>query len=395
MGKILSVNGVDLSRATREEAAVALKNAGNVVHLTLFYRPEEYEKFEAKIHSLKNQIMSNSTLRMAEKRSLFVRALFDYDPSREDDVPSRGLAFSFGDILYVTNASDEEWWQAKRFDHAGNETDTGIIPSKARWEKKLRSRDRNVSFKNNHQRSNSKKRLPFLKGGKDDDGSEGDTNSLADRETEDISSGPIVSYELVQEIEIDYTRPVVILGPLKDRVNDELISEYPERFGSCVPHTTRPRRQFEVNGRDYHFVESREQMESDIQNHKFIEAGQYNGNLYGTSVASVKEVAERGKHCILDVSGNAIKRLQAARLYPIAIFLKPSDPTFIMSINDRMTEEQAEKAFNRAMRLEHDFINYFTAIIKGDTFDDVYDKVKTVIKTHSKNTIWVPANEMF
>ena len=103
-------------------------------------------------------------LRMSEKRSLFVRSLFDYDPSRDEDVPSRGLAFSFGDILYVTNASDEEWWQAKRFDHAGNETDVGIIPSKARWEKKLRSRDRNVSFKNNHQRSNSKKRLPFLKG---------------------------------------------------------------------------------------------------------------------------------------------------------------------------------------------------------------------------------------
>ena len=199
----------------------------------------------------------------------------------------------------------------------------------------------------------------------------------------------------MQEIEIDYTRPVVILGPLKDRVNDELISEYPERFGSCVPHTTRPRRQFEVNGRDYHFVESREQMESDIQNHKFIEAGQYNGNLYGTSVASVKEVAERSKHCILDVSGNAIKRLQAARLYPIAIFLKPKDPMFIMNMNDRMTDDQADKAYHRAMRLEHDFINYFTAIINGNSFDEIYDKVKTVIKTHSKNTIWVPANEMF
>ena len=196
-------------------------------------------------------------------------------------------------------------------------------------------------------------------------------------------------------MKINYTRPVVILGPLKDRVNDKLISEYPDRFGSCVPYTTRPRRQFEVNGRDYHFVESREAMEADIQNHKFIEAGQYNGNLYGTSVASVKEVAEKGKHCILDVSGNAIKRLQSARLYPIAIFLKPSDSGFIMSINDRMTEEQADKAFNRAARLEHDFINYFTSIIKGDSFDEVYDKVKTVIKTHSKNTIWVPANEMF
>ena len=34
-------------------------------------------------------------------------------------------------------------------------------------------------------------------------------------------------------------------------------------------------------------------MEADIQNHMFIEAGEYNGNLYGTSVASVKDVAEK------------------------------------------------------------------------------------------------------
>ena len=63
-------------------------------------------------------------------------------------------------------------------------------------------------------------------------------------------------------------------------------------------------------------------MERDIQNHLFIEAGQFHGNLYGTSVQSVREVAEKGKHCILDVSGNAIKRLKMAQLYPIAIFIK-------------------------------------------------------------------------
>lgn len=34
-------------------------------------------------------------------------------------------------------------------------------------------------------------------------------------------------------------------------------------------------------------------MERDIQNHLFIEAGQYNDNLYGTSVVSVREVAEK------------------------------------------------------------------------------------------------------
>ena len=54
--KIVSVNGIDLSRATHEDAAIALKNAGNTVALRLFYSPEDYERFEAKIHSIKNQV---------------------------------------------------------------------------------------------------------------------------------------------------------------------------------------------------------------------------------------------------------------------------------------------------------------------------------------------------
>lgn len=32
-----------------------------------------------------------------------------------------------------------------------------------------------------------------------------------------------------------YARPVIILGPMKDRINDDLISEFPDKFGSCVP----------------------------------------------------------------------------------------------------------------------------------------------------------------
>lgn len=60
-----------------------------------------------------------------------------------------------------------------------------------------------------------------------------------------------------------------------------------------VTDTTREKRDYETEGRDYHFVHSREEMERDIQNHLFIEAGQYNNNLYGTSVASVREVAEQ------------------------------------------------------------------------------------------------------
>lgn len=49
----------------------------------------------------------------------------------------------------------------------------------------------------------------------------------------------VLSYEAVQRLSINYTRPVIILGPLKDRINDDLISEYPDKFGSCVPRKWR------------------------------------------------------------------------------------------------------------------------------------------------------------
>ncbi|MGH0174211.1 UNVERIFIED_CONTAM: hypothetical protein FKN15_012667, partial [Acipenser sinensis] len=175
---------------------------------------------------------------------------------------------------------------------------------------------------------------------------------------------------------VNYTRPVIILGPMKDRINDDLISEFPDKFGSCVPHTTRPKRDYEVDGRDYHFVISREQMEKDIQEHKFIEAGQYNDNLYGTSVQSVKYVAERGKHCILDVSGNAIKRLQVAQLYPIAIFIKPRSAESLMEMNKRLTEEQAKKTYDRAIKLEQEFGEFFTGKLFLHAYELVYHRWK-------------------
>lgn len=45
----------------------------------------------------------------------------------------------------------------------------------------------------------------------------------------------MLSYEPVRQVTVQYARPVIILGPLKDRINDDLISEFPDKFGSCVP----------------------------------------------------------------------------------------------------------------------------------------------------------------
>uniref|UniRef100_A0A8D2P6H0 Disks large homolog 1 n=1 Tax=Zosterops lateralis melanops TaxID=1220523 RepID=A0A8D2P6H0_ZOSLA len=411
--RIISVNGVDLKAATHEQAAAALKNAGQAVTIVAQYRPEEYSRFEAKIHDLREQMMNSSissgsgSLRTSQKRSLYVRALFDYDKTKDSGLPSQGLNFKFGDILHVINASDDEWWQARQVTPDGESDEIGVIPSKRRVEKKERARlktvkfnsktrgDKGQSFNDKRKKNLFSRKFPFYK---NKDQSEQETSDI-DRKYvafDGERSGQeeyVLSYEPVNQQEVSYTRPVIVLGPMKDRINDDLISEFPDKFGSCVPHTTRPKRDYEVDGRDYHFVTSREQMEKDIQDHKFIEAGQYNNHLYGTSVQSVREVAEKGKHCILDVSGNAIKRLQIAQLYPISIFIKPKTVENIMEMNKRLTEEQAKKTFERATKLEQEFTEHFTAIVQGDTLEEIYNQVKQIIEEQSGPYIWVPAKE--
>ncbi|XP_043558434.1 discs large homolog 1-like protein isoform X26 [Chiloscyllium plagiosum] len=408
--RIISVNGIDLRSATHEQAAAALKNAGQAVTIVAQYRPEEYSRFEAKIHDLREQMMNSSissgsgSLRTSQKRSLYVRALFDYDKTKDSGLPSQGLNFSFGDILHVINASDDEWWQARQVTPDGESEEIGVIPSKRRVEKKERARLKTVKF---NSKSRDKGEIPGL--GDDVMGTKGlkhVTSNASDSEssyqimitdeygeTRGGQEDYVLSYEPVGQQEVRYSRPVIILGPMKDRINDDLISEFPDKFGSCVPHTTRPKRDYEVDGRDYHFVTSREQMEKDIQDHKFIEAGQYNNHLYGTSVQSVREVAEKGKHCILDVSGNAIKRLQIAQLHPIAIFVKPKSIENIMEMNKRLTEDQARKTFERAIKLELEFTEHFTSIVQGDLLEEIYNQVKQIIEDQSGPYIWVPSKE--
>lgn len=429
--RVLSVNSTDLRGATHEQAAAALKGAGQTVTLVVAFKPEEYSRFESKIHDFREQLMlgntSTGTLRTSHKKHLYVRALFDYDPSKDSGLPSRGLAFRFGDILHVVNASDDEWWQARKVLPDGEEDPNfGIIPSKKRVERRERARLKSVKFtgrpsvggydsrsatidrrKKNFSFS---RRFPFMKSRESlEDISDVDRSPTKEKSLSAISGASstgnvhsvesdqnslndnILSYEVVVKREVNYARPVIVLGPFKDQINEDLISEFPDRFGSCVPHTTRPRKEGEVDGREYHFVKSREKMEQDIKNHLFIEAGQYNDNLYGTSVAAVRKVADANIHCILDISGNAIKRLQAADLIPIAVFIKPKSVESLMEMNKRMTETEAIKLFERSQKQEAEFAEYFTAIVQGDTPEEIYAKVKLVIHDHSGPYVWVPS----
>uniref|UniRef100_A0AAY4EAX8 Disks large homolog 1 n=1 Tax=Denticeps clupeoides TaxID=299321 RepID=A0AAY4EAX8_9TELE len=396
--RLMSVNGVDLCSATHEQAATVLKNAGQAVTIVAHYSPEDYSHFEAKIHNLREQMMNSSistgSLRTNQKRSLHVRALFDYDRTKDSGLPSQGLNFRFGDILHVLNASDDEWWQAKQVTPEGETQEIGVIPSKKRVEKKERMRLKSVKFNSTPHDTGVSDMFPDMTGSV-----LGHLNAVRCSfvALTRLSFCPtlcvlvcvgrqedcVLSYQPVCQQEVSYTRPVIVLGPAKDRVNDDLISEFPDKFGSCVPHTTRPKRDYEVDSKDYHFVVSRDQMEKDILEHRFIEAGQYNGHLYGTSVQSVREVAEKVRPRRENVEGNTASWTWRC------CTPSPSSSNPHQEMNKRLSEDQARKAFDRVMKLEQEFTENFTAVVQGETLDDVYDQVKRIIEKQSGPNIWV------
>jgi len=104
--------------------------------------------------------------------------------------------------------------------------------------------------------------------------------------------------------------PTVICGPSgvgKGTLLGLLKEKWSDKFGVSVSHTTRPPREGEVNGVNYHFV-TVEEFKKKIAAGEFIEYACVHGKYYGTSIQSIKNVADTGRVCLLeiDVAGATI-----------------------------------------------------------------------------------------
>uniref|UniRef100_A0A0N4ZJA6 Disks large homolog 1 n=1 Tax=Parastrongyloides trichosuri TaxID=131310 RepID=A0A0N4ZJA6_PARTI len=392
---LLKVNGIPLDYASHTDAAGTLKNATNPVTLTLQYREDDFKAFEKKIDQLRNEMINGF---LDEEDNIYVKALFDNTSASQSS--HRSIKFQYGDILHIVNSNDDDWWTAEKVNTFGERiSEKGFIPSKRKVEKREKQKRKQFNIKQMNRSLGGTKRnviehnkLKYWEEAKlhREDYTGTDFTTTDDgSDSEDYNNEIIYSYEPVEIIQINYVRPVIILGVLKDRINDELIRRQPYRFAPCIPHTSRLPRDNEVNGKDYYFV-SKSQMEYDVQNNVFIEAGQFQNNLYGTSISSVIDVANEGKHCILDVSGNAIRRLQTqANIQPIAILIKPRNHQQLMEWDSSLSEEDAKVMYSRALRIEKNFKDLFTSIVCGSTFEEILHNIIEVINNNSQSHAWI------
>ncbi|KAL8763790.1 MAG: hypothetical protein Q9184_000492 [Pyrenodesmia sp. 2 TL-2023] len=86
--------------------------------------------------------------------------------------------------------------------------------------------------------------------------------------------------------------------------------------------TTRPPRPNEQDGREYNFTTSPLFLAL-VDSGGFIEHAQFGGNYYGTSVKAVKDVAENGRICVLDIEMEGVKQVKKSDLNARFLFLSP------------------------------------------------------------------------
>lgn len=178
-------------------------------------------------------------------------------------------------------------------------------------------------------------------------------------------------------------RLIVVSAPSgsgKTTIAKKIIEKFPfVKFS--VSATTRPKRDGEVDGRDYFFV-TREEFEKKIQNGELLEWEEIYGNYYGTLKSVVEDALKNGDVLLFDVDVNGA--ISIKRKFPddsVLIFIKPPNmETLKERLRRRRTEseEQLKKRFERVpMELEKAI--YFDYIFVNDKLEDTVKSVERAI----------------
>ncbi|XP_031178370.1 MAGUK p55 subfamily member 5b isoform X1 [Sander lucioperca] len=338
-------------------------------------------------------LIPSSQIKPAPHRQtvMHVRAYFDYDPSDDPFLPCRelGLSFQKGDILHVISQDDPSWWQAYRDGDEDNQPLAGLIPGKSfqqqreTLKKTITDRSREHQGKLWYAKKNIKKRKKSM--------------STLSRNTD---YDDILTYEEMSLYHqpANRKRPIALIGPTNsghDELRRRLLSIEPEKFAVAVPHTTRNSRIHERNGREYHFV-SRPAFETDLAAEKFIESGEYEKNLYGTSTDSVRHIINSGRICLLCLHTRSLQILRSSNLKPYVIFIAPPSQerlrTLLATEGKTPKPEELKEVIEKAREMEQNFGHFFDATIVNMDPDQAFHELRRLIDKLDTEPQWVPTS---
>uniref|UniRef100_A0A8C1DE85 Zona occludens protein 1 n=1 Tax=Cyprinus carpio carpio TaxID=630221 RepID=A0A8C1DE85_CYPCA len=335
--QILRVNNVDFANIIREEA---------VLFLLDLPKGEEVTILAQKKKDVYRRIVESDV-----GDSFYIRTHFEY----EKESPY-GLSFNKGEVFRVVDTlynGKLGSWLAIRIGKNHQEVERGIIPNKNRAE----------------QLSSVQYTLPKTPGGDRADfwrfrGLRSSKRNLR-KSREDLSAQPVQTkfpaYERVVLREAGFLRPVVIFGPIADVAREKLSREESDIF--------------------------------DLAKSEPRDAGTDQRSSGIIRLHTIKQIIDRDKHAVLDITPNAVDRLNYAQWYPIVVFLNPDSKQGVKNMRTRLCPESrksARKLYERALKLRKNNHHLFTTTINLNNMNDGwYGALKETIQQQQNQLVWV------
>ncbi|XP_068437915.1 tight junction protein ZO-1 isoform X10 [Clinocottus analis] len=344
--QILRVNNVDFANIIREEA---------VLFLLDLPKGEEVTILAQKKKDVYRRIVESDV-----GDSFYIRTHFEY----EKESPY-GLSFNKGEVFRVVDTlynGKLGSWLAIRIGKNHQEVERGIIPNKNRAE----------------QLSSVQYTLPKTPGGDRADfwrfrGLRSSKRNLR-KSREDLSAQPVQTkfpaYERVVLREAGFLRPVVLFGPIADVAREKLAREEPDIF---------------------ELAKTQQQQGGERSEPRDAGTDQKNSGII--RLHTIKQIIDRDKHAVLDITPNAVDRLNYAQWYPIVVFLNPDTKQGVKTMRTRLCPESrksARKLFERALKLRKNNHHLFTTTINLNNMNDGwFGALKDTIQQQQNQLVWV------
>ncbi|NXB01873.1 ZO3 protein, partial [Cnemophilus loriae] len=339
--QILQVNDTSFQNLTREEAVEYLMALPPGEEVTLWT--------QSKQDIYRKMISSNVG------DSFYIRTHFDF----EKDTPS-GLSFVRGDVFHVLDTMYRGRlgnWLAVRMGRDLQEQEKGIIPNRSRAEQiaSLESVLKATSGANPSGARAEFWKLRGLRGAK----------KMLRKSREDLSAltkqGHYPPYERVVLKEASFKRPVVILGPIADIALQKLSRELPELF-EIAPSVPR-----------------------DGASSKVIK------------LDSVRQIAEKNKHALLDITPSAVERLNYVQYYPVVVFCEPESRQGIKAMRQWLapdSRKSSRRLYAQANKMKKYCSHLFTATISlSGSGNAWYEQIQDIVRTQQSQPVWTTAEQ--
>ncbi|XP_048853756.1 55 kDa erythrocyte membrane protein isoform X2 [Brienomyrus brachyistius] len=306
---------------------------------------------------------------------MYIRAQFDYDPAKDDLIPCKeaGLKFKTGDVIQIINKQDPNWWQGRVESSVADFA--GLIPSPELQEWRVASKTKVAT-------AGSQSCSPFGKKKKCKDKYLAKHSSVFDQLD-------VISYEEVVQLPAFKRKTLVLIGAAgvgRSHIKKSLLTKYPEKFMYPAPHTTRPQKKDEENGKEYFFI-SNDEMTKCITGNQLLEYGSFQGNMFGTKLETIQKIHEQDKIALLDVEPQTLKLLRTAEFAPLMVFIAPTD-----SANQSESLKTIQKESDAILSM---YRHYFDLILVNNDVDESVKGVEEAIERATSTPQWVPVSWVY